>query len=80
MMMAMVMMDEPHCPWVIYNNDLYGAVQCSWQGIDLHISAGIFYSAIPRTISKTIALEYFTYPAYQILKNNFLGYTVIQLA
>ena len=28
-MMTMVMMDEPHCPWVIYNTDLYGAVQCS---------------------------------------------------
>jgi len=28
-MMTMVMMDGPHCPWVIYNNDLYGAVQCS---------------------------------------------------
>src|SRR6218665_2486707 len=25
-MMTMVMMDGPHCPWVIYNND---AVQCS---------------------------------------------------
>ena len=24
--MTMVMMDGPHCPWVIYNND---AVQCS---------------------------------------------------
>src|SRR6218665_2072031 len=30
--MAMLMIDESHCPWVIYNNDLYGAVQCSWQG------------------------------------------------
>ena len=29
MMMTMVMVDEPHCPWVIYN-DLYGAVQCSY--------------------------------------------------
>jgi len=29
MMMTMVMMDEPHCPWVIYNNDLFGAIQCS---------------------------------------------------
>ena len=28
-MMTMVMMDSPHCPRVIYNNDLYGAVQCS---------------------------------------------------
>src|SRR6218665_2302823 len=30
-MMTMVMMDGPHCPWVIYNND--DAVQCyssSW--------------------------------------------------
>src|SRR6218665_1361994 len=25
-MVTMVMMDGPHCPWVIYNND---AVQCS---------------------------------------------------
>jgi len=31
-MAVMVMMDDPHCPWVIYNNDLYGGVQCSWQG------------------------------------------------
>src|SRR6218665_2640370 len=25
---VMMTMDDPHCPWVIYN-DLYGAVQCS---------------------------------------------------
>src|SRR6218665_3208701 len=31
-MMTMVMMDEPHCPWVIYNNGLYGGVQCTWHG------------------------------------------------
>ena len=28
LMMTMLMVDDPHCPWFIYN-DLYGAVQCS---------------------------------------------------